>query len=329
MGENHAIPPQPHAAGTSRPPLVRFTSAGFREPRHTMTRFCSTATGLFAIAGVLAFAPIAQAQDVGLHLSSPGARAGAMGRAFIGVADDASTAITNPGGLMMLTKPQGYVEFRSSEVTTFPAPGVTQTDRVESLSFVSFSTPVGQRAAVGGTVHEFAHTPGFSAFSYAGTVAFAVNNRIDVGGTVSADRNGTAGTDFGVIGGVRVQANDKVSVGFVVGHNYGFVTREGFGIGVQPMARWLVAFDVTNYHFGGFADPNNPEISVGTEYMVVTGQTRVFVRAGFFNQSLFTANAHAATFGVGIASGKNFQTDISFDTNKEFIISAAVRFDKK
>jgi hypothetical protein len=293
-----------------------------------MTRFLPTAAGCLALTGIFVFAPSAQAQDIGLHLSSPGARAGAMGRAFIGVADDASTAITNPGGLMMLTKPQGYIEFRSSEVTTF-TPAGPQDDRVNSLSFLSFSTPIGQRAAIGATVHEFAHTPGFSAFSYAGTVAFAVNSRIDVGGTISADRQGSTETDLGAIGGVRIRASDKVSVGYVVGHNYGFVTREGFGVGIQPMSRWLVAFDITNYHFGGFADPNNPEVSIGTEYMAVTGQTRVFVRAGYYNQSLFSENAHAATFGVGIASGKNFQTDISFDTNKEFIVSAAVRFDKK
>ena len=36
------------------------------------------------------------------------------GAAFVGVADDASTAITNPAGLMFLTRPQVYFEFKSS-----------------------------------------------------------------------------------------------------------------------------------------------------------------------------------------------------------------------
>jgi hypothetical protein len=293
-----------------------------------MTRAAFAGAGFSAVVCLLVFAPAARAQDIGLNFSSPGARAGAMGRAFIGVADDASTAITNPGGLMMLTKPQAYVEFRTTEVTTFPN-GVATEDRVNSLSFFNFSTPVGSRAAVGATVHEFLHVPGVSGFSYAGTVAYALTSNVDVGGTISADRNGPDETDFGVIGGVRVRLNDKVSLGGVVGHNYGLVTRAGFGVGLQPMSRLLVSADVTDYHFSAGINSDESQVSVGTEYMAVTGQNRVFVRAGFFNQRLFGENGHAATFGLGVASGKNFQFDLSFDTNKEVIVSAAVRFDKK
>jgi hypothetical protein len=293
-----------------------------------MTRIASAAAGFSVLLGVLTLAPAAQAQDIGLNFSSPGARAGAMGRAFIGVADDASTAITNPGGLMMLTKPQAYVEFRTTEVTSFPN-GVAQENRVNSLSFFNISTPVGTSAAVGFTVHEFLHIPGENDFAYAGTLAYAVNSNIDVGATMSAERNGPNETDFGFIGGVRIRATDKVSFGVVAGHDYGLVTRIGFGVGLQPMTRLLVAADVTNYHFGSTLDIDETQVSFGTEYMVVTGQNRAFVRAGFFNQHLFGENGHAATFGVGIASGKNFQADLSFDTNKEVKVSAAIRFDKK
>jgi long-subunit fatty acid transport protein len=40
------------------------------------------------------------------NFSTPGARANGMGRTFIGTADDASAAVTNPAGLMNLTRPQ-------------------------------------------------------------------------------------------------------------------------------------------------------------------------------------------------------------------------------
>src|SRR4051812_39135190 len=65
----------------------------------------------------------AQSFDLGLGIppldwsfSSPGARAGAMGGAFIGVADDASSTFTNPAGLTNLTRPQVYLEYNNTEI---------------------------------------------------------------------------------------------------------------------------------------------------------------------------------------------------------------------
>lgn len=47
-----------------------------------------------------------------LNLSTPGARAVAMGGAFIGLADDATAAETNPAGLSILAKPEVSVQYR-------------------------------------------------------------------------------------------------------------------------------------------------------------------------------------------------------------------------
>jgi long-chain fatty acid transport protein len=47
------------------------------------------------------------------NIASPGARPMAMGGAFIGLADDASAAITNPAGLTWLTKRQFYIEYKN------------------------------------------------------------------------------------------------------------------------------------------------------------------------------------------------------------------------
>src|SRR5262245_43065913 len=46
---------------------------------------------------------------------NPGARSGAMGGAFIGLADDATAAEANPAGLTILTKPEVSLEYRNSQ----------------------------------------------------------------------------------------------------------------------------------------------------------------------------------------------------------------------
>src|SRR3954454_6001865 len=51
------------------------------------------------------------------NFSTPGARANGMGRTFIGQADDASAAVTNPAGLMNLTRPQVYAEYKNFDIS--------------------------------------------------------------------------------------------------------------------------------------------------------------------------------------------------------------------
>src|SRR5689334_11394612 len=51
-------------------------------------------------------------QTFPLNFSNPGARAQAMGGAFIAIADDASAAVTNPAGLSNLTRQQAYFEYK-------------------------------------------------------------------------------------------------------------------------------------------------------------------------------------------------------------------------
>ena len=46
---------------------------------------------------------------------NPGARSGAMGGAFIALADDATAAEANPAGLTILTKPEVSFEYRHTE----------------------------------------------------------------------------------------------------------------------------------------------------------------------------------------------------------------------
>ncbi len=83
------------------------------------------------------------AKETGFNFNSPGARANAMGGAFIGLADDATAAFTNPAGLVVLTRPELALEYKYTKAT------IKRTDIDEQeaysytndVSFLSFSYP--------------------------------------------------------------------------------------------------------------------------------------------------------------------------------------------
>lgn len=75
-----------------------------------------------AACGLLATISLAQTNDEGLanlqfNFVNPGARSLAMGGAFIGMADDATTALANPAGLVNLVEPEVSVELSSDSFT--------------------------------------------------------------------------------------------------------------------------------------------------------------------------------------------------------------------
>ncbi len=130
----------------------------------TKRRVCSIVFP--AAVALLAIAPTATAQDfpapappsvgpppVQYNFAPPGARSLAMGAAFIGLADDATAAESNPAGLTILTKPEfsahfRYTEFDNTVPNTVSGAGFeTFTSRVGSPSFFSVVYPW-QQAAV-------------------------------------------------------------------------------------------------------------------------------------------------------------------------------------
>ena len=62
-----------------------------------------------------ALVSIDQNLDFNFRFNNPGARANAMGGAFIALADDATAAYTNPAGLTILTKPEISIEYKTME----------------------------------------------------------------------------------------------------------------------------------------------------------------------------------------------------------------------
>jgi long-subunit fatty acid transport protein len=156
------------------------------------------------------------------NFATPGARANAMGRAFIGTADDASASITNPAGLVRLTRPQGYFEFKATDLKVERLAGVdslftllpTATSTgINSAAFISVSMPIMKKFAVAFTRHEFLNyqeqfeldprpIPGipntsffgvqgdttFKGVTYAGSFAASVSPKFSVGVTVGIDQ---------------------------------------------------------------------------------------------------------------------------------------------
>jgi long-subunit fatty acid transport protein len=127
--------------------------------------------------GLLAVAPVAapllaQSNDeiqtgTQFNFSTPGARSLALGGAFLGVADDATAAYTNPAGLTQLAQPEASLEarawtFRSQFVERGHAPETALTgigidtvdglaagelaDHTAGLSFVSYVHTAGRLA---------------------------------------------------------------------------------------------------------------------------------------------------------------------------------------
>lgn len=182
---------------------------------------------LGAIGAVMAVASGAAAQandevfpQLKWNFSTPGARANGMGTTFIGIADDATATVANPAGLVRLTRPQVYFEYKNVNLEVNRLANVdafitleptTFSTNVSSLSFLSASMPIGERLAVGFTRHEFLNyqetfslaprgvpatffrsdfalfpvegEADFRGVTWAGTVSLAVTDRFDVGFT--------------------------------------------------------------------------------------------------------------------------------------------------
>src|SRR6185503_19478053 len=103
-------------------------------------------------------------QTFPLNFSNPGARAQAMGGAFIAIADDASAAVTNPAGLSNLTRQQAYFEYKGlsspvAKLNTFGSltNGVGPLDApFQSIpGFANFARPINDKMTIAVSYHQF------------------------------------------------------------------------------------------------------------------------------------------------------------------------------
>jgi long-chain fatty acid transport protein len=115
--------------------------------------------------------------NAGLQFSfnNPGARSLGMGGAFLGLADDATAAYTNPAGLSNLSRPEFSLEYRNTDYTTvysdlgrlYGTPsglgidtvsGIVQeetSEDVNALSFISYVYPM-EKWTIGAYRHQLA-----------------------------------------------------------------------------------------------------------------------------------------------------------------------------
>lgn len=79
------------------------------------------------------------------NFATPGARADALGRAFIGLADDATAAATNPAGLVILIKPEISFEYKNTAFDTSPRNlSIRESSQnISSPAFLSYVYPTG------------------------------------------------------------------------------------------------------------------------------------------------------------------------------------------
>jgi long-chain fatty acid transport protein len=153
-------------------------------------------------------------EDLDFRFVTPGARPVAMGKTFIGLADDATAADSNPAGLSNLLEQEFSVEFIGAQIRHerfIPSDnGLTQTfgDYVVTPSFLSYVVPIGR-----GTISFFRHSvqdyresygfdsrfvPSLNAFedgsfgtiaaqsdNWGTSAAFVVNSKLSVGGSFS------------------------------------------------------------------------------------------------------------------------------------------------
>ena len=102
---------------------------------------------LTLLAGPPALAQETKAPEVGFssipfQFFPPGARSLAMGATFVGVADDATAAASNPAGLVILTKPETSVHGRFTHFSDLADAGYTSPSSSSvSLSYASLVVP--------------------------------------------------------------------------------------------------------------------------------------------------------------------------------------------
>lgn len=81
-------------------------------------------------------------QQFQFNFATPGARANAMGRAFIGLADDATAAETNPAGLIILGKPEVSFEYKNTDFSIQRFRSLEDSGQnINSPAFLSFVYP--------------------------------------------------------------------------------------------------------------------------------------------------------------------------------------------
>jgi long-chain fatty acid transport protein len=194
------------------------------------------------------------------NFSNPGARAAGMGGAFIGIANDASSAISNPAGLTNLLRKQIYIEgkgistpfahlsFNDSIITGY---GEIAQKTTGGITFLNMTMPWKHNLSFGFSYNQFLQysdkftysprrivsysqtlLPGvnsdftYTGRTFSGTVGYKAAENLRIGGSVSINRvvgNLTAARTPVTTGGVTInyQNSSMDSSDWALGYNVG------------------------------------------------------------------------------------------------------------
>jgi len=326
----------------------------------TTFRACRVGLGLVVAAVGLATTAAAQTNDeifptLEWNFSTPGARANGMGRSFIGLADDATAAITNPAGLMNLTRPQIYAEYKNtrlkverladiSALTTLQPTAITSI--VNALSFLSVSAPVNSKIAVGFSVHRFldyhevfnlatrkipndpsntfffpvSGRADFMATAFGGSVAYMVTDALRVGVTLAANyfQADSLATRTDFIRGPNFATNpiDFVSSGIVANQTSINDTQTALSASAGALYR---VNDMVNI---GFSFEKSPRFTT-SETLQTNPGFRTLAQSPFgTNQALVTSSNFPKSVAINVPN--HFGAGVSVRPNAKLLIAGDV-----
>jgi len=208
-------------------------------------------------APALALVEDTDVQTMDFRFSNPGARANALGGAFIGVADDATAAYTNPAGLTILTESEVSFEFRYANNTNrVYDSATTYTDYDDETVGASFMSAVFPRDNTTIALYRQQFLDTDLSFSYGGA-----KNKVDLNGSI-----------LGVAMGIK--ANDMLSLGLSVGYatlDYFFEARKGdindpLSTGGQGFIHQVNGEDSSEYYAASMLISPVESLSLGLVY---------------------------------------------------------------
>jgi len=326
----------------------------------TMFRPVRVALSLMVVMVSLTTTAAAQTNDeifptLEWNFSTPGARANGMGRSFIGLADDATAAITNPAGLVSLTRPQIYAEYKNTRLkverladinalTTLQPTAFTSV--VNALSFLSFSAPVSNKIAVGFSVHRFldyhevfnlatrkipndpsnifffpvSGTADFTGTAFGGSVAYMVTNALRVGLTVAGNyfQGDSVATRTAFIRGPNFATNpvDFVSSGIIASQTSIHDTQTALSASVGALYR---INDMVNV---GFSFEKSPRFTTSETFQTNPG-FRTLAQSPFgTNQPLVTSSNFPKSVAINVPN--HFGFGVSVRPNAKFLVAGDV-----
>jgi len=292
----------------------------------------------------------------GAKLLTPGARANAMGGAFVAVDDDATAAVINPAGVQLLSMPQFYVEFTRTAGEAVPGFSGVPTNRA---SFFSLALPVSDRVSLAITHNEpyFVSVKNaafcsiqdcppvdvqLSGESYSASLAVFAGAGWRLGTTLSHDDTECDGNTQFCSSLVRPTHGTSVTSGALWQHNSvsvgisGVIASEGsplwnrisVGTAVRPSSRFVATVDLDTIQFGRGSSVYLTEPHVGAEYLLTSGAVSWFVRGGGFTSVGSDAVIDRwMTAGTGLSVARHFQIDAAYVTQRHrVVLSSAVRF---